>query len=105
MEALAGSRPDGLAIAWGIWRDIGMAVRAYGRGATAASEIHPLLGQREDVTDGTVRFAAEFDPTSLWILTDHHVGGVAVLPGTAYIEIMRAAYANAAGPGAIRSKA
>ena len=97
LEALAGSRPDGLAIEWGVWRDVGMAARAYGRAAAAPAGAHPLLGLREDGGDGSARFQTAVDPASLWVLTDHHVGGVAVLPGTAYFELLRAAVAEVAG--------
>ncbi|MBK0394479.1 type I polyketide synthase [Ramlibacter algicola] len=95
LDALAAARPDGLAIHWGIWGDQGMAARAYGKAplAPVASGLHPLLGARAD-GEGGPAFEAVYDPQDLWVLREHMVGGRAVLPGTAYIEIARAAMAQ-----------
>ncbi|MBL0422888.1 SDR family NAD(P)-dependent oxidoreductase [Ramlibacter sp. AW1] len=95
LEALALSRPDGLVLRWGVWADIGMAARAAGQGelqAPAGEVVHPLLGVRADA-EGAVVFEAVYDPASLWVLDEHRVAGHPVLPGTAYIEIARAAFA------------
>ncbi len=70
-----------------------MAARAYGRNAPAqgsADDEHPLLGVQVDDSDGAV-FEASYSPRHLWVLKEHAVGGRPVLPGTAYIEIARAA--------------
>lgn len=96
LDALAASRPDGLAIHWGIWADTGMAARAYGRAQAApaqAADAHPLLGEPVSTEQG-LAFEASCDPESLWVLREHKVGERAVLPGTAYIEIARAAMAR-----------
>ncbi len=92
LEALAASRPDGISIAWGVWSDIGMAAKAYGLG-TQEPGPHPLLGPLTRQTDGSITFEMAYDPTKLWVLHDHVVGGVKVLPGTAYFEIVQAAAA------------
>jgi acyl transferase domain-containing protein/thioesterase domain-containing protein len=95
LDALAASRPDGLAIHWGIWGDTGMAARAYGHAAAAPAPVgsHPLLGQRVDGEDGPA-FEARYAAQDLWVLREHGVAGRPVLPGTAYIEIARAAMAQ-----------
>ncbi len=96
LDALAASRPDGLAIHWGIWSDTGMAARAYGRAHAApapASDAHPLLGEPVTTEQG-LAFETRCDPEALWVLREHRVGVRAVLPGTAYIEIARAAMAR-----------
>ena len=102
LDALAASRADGLVIHWGIWGDRGMAVRAYGHhgpGPEAPAGSHPLLGaQVESAGDGAA-FEARYSPEALWVLGEHRVAGRPVLPGTAYIEIARAAMA-ALHPGA-----
>jgi hypothetical protein len=101
LDALAASRADGLAIHWGIWGDKGMAARAYGHNAPAQGAPeggHPLLGAEVDATEGAA-FEASYSPRHLWVLKEHAVGGRHVLPGTAYIEIARAAM-NALHPGA-----
>jgi len=95
LDALAAARPDGLAIHWGIWGDKGMAARAYGRasGAPSPQGSHPLLGVRRDNDDGPA-FEATYSAQDLWVLREHAVAGRPVLPGTAYIEIARAAMAQ-----------
>ncbi|RYY50160.1 MAG: hypothetical protein EOO24_66805, partial [Comamonadaceae bacterium] len=96
LDAVAASRPDGLAIHWGIWADTGMAARAYGRVAAPAAprgDTHPLLGTQVD-DDGGTAFEASYSPQDLWVLREHRVADRCVLPGTAYIEIARAAMAQ-----------
>ena len=96
LDALAASRPDGLCIHWGVWGDKGMAARAYGlrapglSGAHAQTGLHPLLGAQVAGAPGAA-FEASYDPADLWVLQEHSVAGRSVLPGTAYIEIARAA--------------
>ena len=108
LTALAASRADGLSIQWGIWGDQGMAARAYGRanpGAGSASPgSHPLLGVQVEKTNGAV-FEATYAAKSLWVLGEHMLGGRPVLPGTAYIEIARAAMARLHGSSAIEIRA
>jgi acyl transferase domain-containing protein/thioesterase domain-containing protein len=95
LDALAAARPDGLAIHWGIWGDRGMAARAYGKVAPApgGGATHPLLGKQVDADTGPA-FEAVYDSQDLWVLREHTVAGRPVLPGTAYIEIARAAMAQ-----------
>jgi amino acid adenylation domain-containing protein len=90
LEALAASRADGLAIAWGVWRDLGMAERAYGIGVDGESR-HPLLGMRQDTADGVITFTRRFDPATDWVLAEHMISGQPLLPATAYVEIAIAA--------------
>lgn len=90
LEALAASRPDGLAIAWGTWRDLGMAERAYGVGAGGEGP-HPLLGPRATDAAGVVSWTRRFDPASDWVVAEHVVHGQPLLPGTAYVELATAA--------------
>ncbi|MDB5882283.1 MAG: polyketide synthase-like protein, partial [Ramlibacter sp.] len=93
LDALAASRSDGLSIHWGIWGDKGMAARALGRsdlGHGAPAGTHPLLGLQVDSDNGAA-FEARYASRDLWILQEHSVAGQCVLPGTAYIEIARAA--------------
>ncbi len=101
-----------LAVNWPSWAEVGMAVDnstsasagfrslqsgARGRRATAAARIHPLLHRRTESAGGVVEFRTELDQ-DMWPLDEHRIGGAAVLPGTAYLEIARAA-ALAARPG------
>lgn len=58
---------------------------------------HPLLGvridQRLEDSDGA-RFEATYAARSLWVLAEHTLAGRPILPGTAYVEIARAAMAS-----------
>jgi acyl transferase domain-containing protein/thioesterase domain-containing protein len=95
LDALAASRPDGLSLHWGIWGDQGMAARAYGQAPAAQglqTTLHPLLGVQLNSEQGAM-FEATYAPQALWVLQEHSVAGRLVLPGTAYIEIARAAMA------------
>jgi acyl transferase domain-containing protein/thioesterase domain-containing protein/acyl carrier protein len=96
LDSLAGSRADGLCIHWGIWGDKGMSARAHGYHDAAgkpSNVAHPLLGTRVDSANG-VTFETTYDPADLWVLHEHVIAGRPVLPGTAYIEIARAAMAS-----------
>ena len=93
LDSLAASRADGLSLHWGVWGDKGMAARAYGHVAPvqdASADSHPLLGVQVDSDNGAA-FEASYAAKDLWVLREHAVAGRAVLPGTAYIEIARAA--------------
>ncbi len=92
LEAVAASRRDGLSIAWGVWRDTGMAARMYGAGDSVAPlGSDSLLGMRHDAADGTTHFETVIDPDSDWRVAEHVVAGQPVLPGTAYVEMAYAA--------------
>ncbi|MEV8097876.1 type I polyketide synthase [Kitasatospora sp. NPDC085879] len=95
-----------LSINWPSWAEVGMAVdnsgsasgafRALQSGRAEAAAPHPFLHRRTTAADGTVEFEALLDERH-WPLDEHRIGGAAVLPGTAYVEIARAA-ALAAAP-------
>ena len=93
IASLAASRADGLCIHWGIWGGQGMALRAHedaGISRQHDNTGHPFLGLQVSHEDGAV-FEATYCAAELWALQEHAVGGRPVLPGTAYIEIARAA--------------
>ena len=61
-----------------------------------------MLG--ECVADGpdVWRYVAEYRPSELWVLADHRgPDGAAIVPGTAYLELARAAFRDVAGPGGV----
>ncbi|HUU32786.1 MAG TPA: acyltransferase domain-containing protein [Vicinamibacterales bacterium] len=85
------------AVGWGPWRDAGLAASAAsGRrrpGGTPA--VHPWLGTVSR-RDGVTTFATILRREQDWVVGDHVVrGGEAVVPGTGYLELMRAAVAEA----------
>jgi acyl carrier protein len=88
---------------WGGWAEVGMAaevaapdvLRGQAAGATTALD-HPILtGRGDGWVHGTI------GPDSHWVLDEHRIGGVAVVPGTAHLECAREAVARLLpGPGA-----
>ncbi|MGL4308866.1 MAG: type I polyketide synthase [Paracoccaceae bacterium] len=97
LESLAASRPDGLSIAWGVWRDAGMAARAYGAGDGTAAAGDPLLGEHDVSDDGIVTYSLLLDPMADWVVAEHVVAGQPVFPGTGYLELAQAAAAHTLG--------
>jgi phthiocerol/phenolphthiocerol synthesis type-I polyketide synthase E len=95
-----GCRPV-MSINWGPWLGAGMAVRtaapdafsALQAGAGARRFAHPLVHElRRGRGGGTAVAEAVLDPGSDWVLGEHRIDGVPVLPGTAYLEMARAAF-------------
>jgi phthiocerol/phenolphthiocerol synthesis type-I polyketide synthase E len=97
-----------LSVNWGAWLEVGMYAEAAGRagmpgtgGAGTAGggtpSGHPWLPERRDDPDGTVVLSGRLAPGRHWFLGEHRLGGVPVVPGTAYVEIIRAAVAARAG--------
>lgn len=62
-------------------------VAAAGRTATGISSEHPLLGAGINSPLGIAQFETVINFSSLPWLDHHRVGGVSVMPATAYIEI------------------
>ncbi|WP_171133156.1 MULTISPECIES: type I polyketide synthase [unclassified Ruegeria] len=92
LEALAARRSDGLSLAWGAWRDSGMAARVFGHaGFEAETDRHPLLRHRRSEDSGEVIFERLMHPEEDWEIADHVVAGLPVLPGTAFIELGQSA--------------
>jgi acyl transferase domain-containing protein/NADPH:quinone reductase-like Zn-dependent oxidoreductase/NAD(P)-dependent dehydrogenase (short-subunit alcohol dehydrogenase family) len=65
--------------------------------ATGRSAGHPLLGRRLRSALRPVQFEAELGAQTPAYLDGHRVHGIAVLPGTAFVEMMLAAGARALG--------
>jgi acyl transferase domain-containing protein/thioesterase domain-containing protein/acyl carrier protein len=96
-----------IAIDWGIWSEIGMAADAAAslvsdeaRASAPMPVPHPLLQSRASEGDRHI-FSGSFAPGSQWILNEHRtLDGRALVPGTAYLEIARAALAEVDEKGA-----
>ncbi|HSR22864.1 MAG TPA: SDR family NAD(P)-dependent oxidoreductase, partial [Candidatus Eisenbacteria bacterium] len=83
-----------VSVAWDGWEEVGMAAaRPAGRDSGGEPVGHPLVHRRL----GEGLFASELGPASSWVLDDHRLLGQAVLPGTAYLEMARAAWCAANG--------
>ena len=90
-----------LALAWGIWNEVGMAARLVGsaeaaRDGAAAGDVvparHPLLDTHRRGRGGRHEFESEFDTSRMWVLDEHRtLEGYSLLPGTGYLELARAA--------------
>ena len=55
---------------------------------------YPLFHSRHDEANGSVSFLAELDPNQHWVVNEHRLAGLALLPGTGFLELARAAYAE-----------
>ena len=95
-----------VALDWGVWRDAGAAVEAYRRlgGPLEAGRPaqHPLLDRRIAETSGGVVFSTELEVSKHWVLDEHRTrNGQALIPGTGYLAMARAALAELADPDVI----
>ncbi len=100
------ARPRTLAIGWGVWRDVGLAVQSYERlgsgGASGRPASHPLLGRRISDAANRVAFSTTFKGPEHWLLDDHRSrAGEALIPGTGYLEIARGAFAELESAAAV----
>jgi acyl transferase domain-containing protein len=93
-------------VAWDTWREVGMAVdaaRQRGSGDGRASQqtvgnmpyrelSHPLFDRFMRSDSGAQIYRTRLHGIRRWVLDEHRVNGRATLPGTAYLELARAAY-------------
>jgi acyl transferase domain-containing protein/thioesterase domain-containing protein len=103
-----------VAVRWGIWNEVGMAAEALLRpdagpiGSSAAAPAdeattlaHPLFDRRAKDAHGDTVLATRYSAESHWVLDEHRtLKGHALLPGTGYLELARAALAEHGEPGA-----
>ena len=102
------SRPYTVAIHWGIWAAVGMAAEFAARGAGMELEPerarepaeHPLLDACVARGPDEIVFESVWSTRELWLLDEHRTrAGQAVLPGTGYLELARAALAEGEAKG------
>lgn len=93
-----------LSINWGAWAETGMAVNAVQRhgflpcpfwlresqAGTPAG--HPLLDRVLASSEAQRAVRVRLRPWQDWVLADHRLQGAPTVPGTAYLEILRAAW-------------
>ncbi|WP_370936710.1 SDR family NAD(P)-dependent oxidoreductase [Amycolatopsis sp. cg13] len=99
LDACAGAA-DGwpvrrLAVNWGRWLEVGMAVetevpREWQRVLDQPGEAwdHPILTHR----DGNGGYRGTVSPATHWVLDEHRHQGRALMPGAAHVELIRAAF-------------
>jgi acyl transferase domain-containing protein/aryl carrier-like protein len=88
-----------ISVNWDAWEDVGLAIRranwfkpkvevtARGRKVD-----HPLLTECIDESPGRKEYLTRYSVADFWTLDEHRIAGHSLLPGTAYLEIARAAY-------------
>ncbi len=99
--SLAGG-PATISINWDAWAEVGMAVETIARPKAAAAlkqaaEFKPVehpLFQRCRAKGDEIHYVGTFSSEGPWLLTDHELYGKPTLPGTAYLEIARSAFAR-----------
>ncbi len=93
---------------WGGWLEVGMAAevvapqafRALQRGDRVAAVEHPVITSRHTGEAGQPGWASGVvAPATHWVLDEHRISGVPVMPGTGQLETVRAAFASVS-PGA-----
>jgi len=94
-----------VAIGWSAWKEVGMAAglaSGAGAGGGVGEEVHPVLGTRIWASAEAELFASELSVDSHWVLAEHRLrGGRALIPGTGYLEIARAAVESRPESGAV----
>ena len=93
-----------VSINWDAWQSVGMLVKSAEQAAKKEikprryepsngnghqPQRHPLL--HRELTNGGGVYGTDFSVTEHWVLDDHRIVGTAVMPGTAYLEMARAA--------------
>ena len=115
MDAFARSRrsrrpgdgPYVVSLNWTAWKDVGMAVEtalpsgpARGAGTVepfTGTPLHPLLDALVEgggATDETTVFSTVVSADRQWVLDEHRIQGTPTIPGTTYLEMVRAAVAR-----------
>jgi len=93
LDAFVSSKPDvpAIAVNWGLWKDVGM-------GDRASTAVHPLLDKRTLDTGDELGFSSQFSRSKHWLLEEHRFkNGIALVPGTGYLEMAIAAMGSFSG--------
>ena len=89
-----------IAVNWGIWKNIGMVSQNDDTQSLGQTTAYPLFTGRKGTRDGVAQIhtlRGELSARDHWIINDHRLkDGTALLPGTGYIELIRAALAECA---------
>ncbi|MES2354842.1 MAG: beta-ketoacyl synthase N-terminal-like domain-containing protein [Pseudomonadota bacterium] len=79
-----------LSINWEGWLEAGMAAAAIKHFSATTLE-HSFFSQCHHEPSGTIGYTVKFDE-SHWLFAEHKIRGIPTLPGTAHLELARAAY-------------
>ncbi len=85
-----------VSIDWDAWQEVGMAVDAAEKSLlTGPKQIsHPLFSRVMVESDARQIYISNLGVSQNWLLQEHIVMGQATMPGTGYLEIVRAAWAK-----------
>ncbi|RMG97446.1 MAG: SDR family NAD(P)-dependent oxidoreductase [Chloroflexi bacterium] len=91
--------PWTVAVNWGVWQQVGMAVETARQLGLADDETpagsdvpHPLLDKCILETPNKIVYATELRVDTHWLLDEHRIkGSEALIPGTGYLELAKAA--------------
>jgi acyl transferase domain-containing protein/aryl carrier-like protein len=106
LDALAGTRGRLriITIDYGVWAGTGKAAELARRirlGIDDGEPIsHPVLAERTTRRNGVVELTGSLDARHDWVVDEHRVNGVAVLPGTAHLDLLLSGVALAGLDGA-----
>jgi non-ribosomal peptide synthase protein (TIGR01720 family) len=97
-----------ISINWDAWQEVGMAVDVAASYGLLESPLaphkdlaHPLLDARIQETTDEEIYLTSFSPANHWVLAEHRIMGIPALPGTTYLEMVRAAFQQRAAGGMI----
>jgi acyl transferase domain-containing protein/thioesterase domain-containing protein/acyl carrier protein len=98
-QSRSGRNTHTVAINWGVWNEVGMAARATHRSHVDPEPPrpvdHPFFDVKTKDAWGEPVLEATYSPDTHWILDEHRTkAGTALIPGTGYIELIRAALAE-----------
>ncbi|HEY0602895.1 MAG TPA: SDR family NAD(P)-dependent oxidoreductase, partial [Herpetosiphonaceae bacterium] len=101
--------PRYLSIDWDRWQETGMAVEtavpatfaALQRNVAHTPIDHPLLHALVTTSAEQVVYRSTFTVAQQWVLSEHKIVGKATVPGTTYLEMVRAAFAQQAAHATI----
>jgi acyl transferase domain-containing protein/acyl carrier protein len=86
-----------VSINWDTWQQVGMAKEAVFRGLGARETGHPLLDCHINDEPGVDAFLTRLSFNRHWVLNEHMTSDKkGLLPGTAYLEMIRAAFSSTA---------
>lgn len=88
-----------VSVNWDGWSDVGMLVDSATQfsanktlpGGVVEELSHPLLDTRISESAERWTYSSQVSPLTHWVLDEHRIAGNPVIPGTAYLEMARAA--------------
>jgi acyl transferase domain-containing protein len=88
----AGGEGFTVAINWDTWQEVGMAVDSVRQLENTRPVRHPLFHRCIIESPEKEIYVCHFSAANHWVLDEHRLMDKAMLPGTAYLEIVRAVF-------------